>query len=278
MLASLGRLLVMQGRPDEAEPLLCRANELAAATFGPDHENLATGLDFLASLYKGRGDLAAAEPLYRRAVAIWRARLAAAEASGRARDPVADAVAAHAAHVAGRLAGLGGAAAAAVAGEAALPLDPRLAMGLNNLALLLQQQGRAAEAAPLFEEAATRIGRAHPYAAAIHLNLATLLLEERRYAEAEPPYHRALEGIMKGRAPPDMLGMKDGVMQALRMCRKAAAEGLGVPAPDPAAEAAEAAEAARKEAKAARKEARGEGSGKKKGKGKRRGKNGKKRR
>ncbi|MFN3918930.1 MAG: tetratricopeptide repeat protein, partial [Methylohalobius sp.] len=38
---------------------------------GPNHPDVATSLNNLAALYKAQGDYAKAEPLYKRALAIW---------------------------------------------------------------------------------------------------------------------------------------------------------------------------------------------------------------
>lgn len=63
-------LLARAGKLDEAEPLYRKAVEIGEAVLGPDHPDLATWLNNLATLVKDRGDPAGAEPLQRRAVAI----------------------------------------------------------------------------------------------------------------------------------------------------------------------------------------------------------------
>lgn len=58
------------GKLDEAEPLYRKAVEIGDDVLGPDHPDLATWLNNLATLVRDRGDPDGAEPLQRRAVAI----------------------------------------------------------------------------------------------------------------------------------------------------------------------------------------------------------------
>ena len=58
------------GKLDEAEPLYRKAVEIGEAVLGPEHPDLATWLNNLATLMRDMGDPAAAEPLQRRAVSI----------------------------------------------------------------------------------------------------------------------------------------------------------------------------------------------------------------
>lgn len=58
------------GKLDEAEPLYRKAVEIGDAVLGPQHPDLATWLNNLATLVRDRGDPDAAEPLQRRAVSI----------------------------------------------------------------------------------------------------------------------------------------------------------------------------------------------------------------
>ncbi|HEY6341789.1 MAG TPA: tetratricopeptide repeat protein [Bryobacteraceae bacterium] len=51
--------------------VLERASSLVVRDWGPDHPNAATSLNNLAELYRAQGGYAQAEPLYRRALAIW---------------------------------------------------------------------------------------------------------------------------------------------------------------------------------------------------------------
>ena len=76
------------------------------------------------------------------------------------------------------------------------PLHPVTAIALNNLALNLGTQGRAAEAEPLLRRVLAiyeaRIGADHPDTATSLVSLARGLAEQGRAAEAEPLFRRAL--------------------------------------------------------------------------------------
>ena len=58
------------GRYAQAEPLFQRAIAIGEKTLGPEHPDLATGLNNLAGLYQDTGRYAQAEPLFQRAIAI----------------------------------------------------------------------------------------------------------------------------------------------------------------------------------------------------------------
>ncbi len=76
------------------------------------------------------------------------------------------------------------------------PEDPRLALSLNELALLYQAQGKYAQAEPLYKRALAvaeqALGPNHPQVATSLNNLALLYHHQGKYAEAEPLYKRAL--------------------------------------------------------------------------------------
>ncbi len=76
------------------------------------------------------------------------------------------------------------------------PEHPDMADPLNNLAIIYFEQGRYAEAEPLYQRALRireqRLGPEHPRVAYPLNNLANLYKEQGRYAEAEPLYQRAL--------------------------------------------------------------------------------------
>lgn len=76
------------------------------------------------------------------------------------------------------------------------PEDPRLALSLNNLALVYYAQHRYDEAEPLYQRAITITERAlgpdHPNLAASLGNLAELYRKQERYVEAEPLYREAV--------------------------------------------------------------------------------------
>ncbi len=73
---------------------------------------------------------------------------------------------------------------------------PRFATDLNNLALLYRDQGKYAEAEPLYKRALAirekALGPEHPQTVLSFNNLALLYFNQGRYAEAEPLYQRAL--------------------------------------------------------------------------------------
>ena len=76
------------------------------------------------------------------------------------------------------------------------PDHPNVAIGLSNLAVLLQATNRLAEAEPMFRRALAidekAFGPDHPEVATDLNNLAELLRATNRLAEAEPMYRRAL--------------------------------------------------------------------------------------
>jgi tetratricopeptide (TPR) repeat protein len=79
--------------------------------------------------------------------------------------------------------------------EKALGADqPDVAASLNNLALLYANQGRYADAEPLYKPALAirekALGPNHPDIAQSLNNLALLYHNQGRYADAEPPSHQ----------------------------------------------------------------------------------------
>jgi len=71
VLAQLGETHRMQGDIEASEPLLVEALTTFERVLGADHDRVASTTNNLAALYHyGRNDLAKAEPLYRRALAI----------------------------------------------------------------------------------------------------------------------------------------------------------------------------------------------------------------
>ena len=69
-LNNLAALLQATNRLADAEPLMRRALAIDEKSFGPDHPDVATKLNNLAVLLQDTNRLAEAEPLYRRALAI----------------------------------------------------------------------------------------------------------------------------------------------------------------------------------------------------------------
>ena len=74
---------------------------------------------------------------------------------------------------------------------------PAVAIRYNNLAGLLEDQGKYAEAEPLYRRAIEigekTLGKDHPDVARLYNNLASLLKDRGKFAEAEPLYLRAIE-------------------------------------------------------------------------------------
>ncbi|MFH1242927.1 MAG: CHAT domain-containing tetratricopeptide repeat protein [Pseudomonadota bacterium] len=62
---------LQQGRYADAIPLAQKTLAIREKALGPDHPDVAAGLNNLAGLYGSLGDYAKAEPLYRRSLAIW---------------------------------------------------------------------------------------------------------------------------------------------------------------------------------------------------------------
>jgi len=84
------------------------------------------------------------------------------------------------------------------------PNDSRLATSLNNLALVYDEQGKYAEAEPLYKRALAILEKAfgpnHSSVATSLNNLAALYCSQGKYAEAEPLYKRSLQ-IREGLDP-----------------------------------------------------------------------------
>jgi len=140
------------------------------------------------------GDYAAAEPLYRRALAI----------DEKALGPDHLDVAIDLNNLASSLQDQKNYAGAEPLYKRALAIkekalrqdDPSVATGLNNLAELLRAKGDYAEAEPLYRRALAirenKLGPDHPDTAQILNNLAALLYAQGDYAGAEPLFRRAL--------------------------------------------------------------------------------------
>ena len=70
-LNALGLVYDRQGRYAKVAPLYRRSLAIAEKVLGPEHPNVATSLNNLASFYYVQRKYAEAEPLYRRALAIF---------------------------------------------------------------------------------------------------------------------------------------------------------------------------------------------------------------
>jgi CHAT domain-containing protein/tetratricopeptide (TPR) repeat protein len=172
-LNALASLYVDQGRYAKAEPLYKRSLAIKERTLGPDDGSVATSLNNLAHLYVQEGRYAEAEPLYKRSLAIRESALARSPppaGTGKVFEDLAR-----------------------ISRNYDRDAVPR---ALNNLAELYAEQGRYADAEPLFrrslamDEAA--LGRDHPTVATTLSNLAGLYMSQGRDADAEPLLKRGL--------------------------------------------------------------------------------------
>ncbi len=186
-----------------AEPLCQRALDIGEKALGPDHPDVATSLNNLASLYDKQGKYAEAEPLCRRALDI----------KEKAFGPDHPSVANSLNNLALLYANQGIYAEAEPRLQRSLdiwekafsPRHPEVATSLNNLAALYDNQGKYAEAEPLHKRAldirVKVLGPDHPSVAASLNNLAELYRNQGMYAEAEPLNKRALDILQKVLGP-----------------------------------------------------------------------------
>ena len=107
-----------------------------------------------------------------------------------------------------------------------------LAYSLNNLASLLQAQGKYAEAESLFRDTLKMYQRlfkdAHPSVATSLNNLAGLLNDQGKYAEAEPLFRESLkmfQRLFKG-VHPDLAASLNNLAGPLQAGQYAEAESL----------------------------------------------------
>ena len=182
-----------QGRYAEAEKQ-AKAALKEAEEFRPEDPRLATSLNNLAFLYHAQGNYAAAEPPYKRSLAIREKVL----------GPEHPEVATSLNNLAGLYHAQGNYAEAeplykrslAIREKVLGPEHPDVATSLNNLAGLYQAQANYAEAEPLYKRSLaireTVLGPEHPNVAASLNNLARLYQAQANYAAAEPLYKRSL--------------------------------------------------------------------------------------
>jgi tetratricopeptide (TPR) repeat protein/MinD-like ATPase involved in chromosome partitioning or flagellar assembly len=187
----------------EAEPLYRRALEIDEKSLGPDHPNVARGLNNLAALLRDTNRLTEAEPLYRRALAI----------TEKSFGPDHPNVAIGLNNLALLLSDTNRLTEAeplfrrglAITEKSFDPDHPDVATGLNSLAGLLRDTNRLAEAEPLYRRALEidqkSFGPDHPNVAKGLNNLASLLRATDRLSEAEPLYHRGLAITEKSFGP-----------------------------------------------------------------------------
>jgi CHAT domain-containing protein/Tfp pilus assembly protein PilF len=183
------------GKYDEALPLVERALEIREKLLGPEHRDVAAGIDRLAGVYTDKGEYVKAEPLYLRALAIRE------KALGNDHPDTATSVS-----NLGKLYHY-----QAKYGEAeplykrsldirekALGKDhPKTAESLNTLAALYVSQGKYVEAEPLHQRALDirekALGKTHPDTAQSLNNLALVYDLQGKLEEAEPLYRRSLD-------------------------------------------------------------------------------------
>ena len=188
------KLLVEQGKFNEAITLQEQVLAWIEKTYGPDHPNNAQSLHNLAFLYGEQGAYAKAEPLYLRALVI----------NKKALGPDHPTTAISLNNLAGLYESQGAYAKAesvhlralAIREKTLGPDHPNTAQSLNNLAFLYGEQGAYAKAKPLYVRALTiwekTLGPDHPDTATSLNNLAGLYESQGAYAKAEPLYLRAL--------------------------------------------------------------------------------------
>jgi tetratricopeptide (TPR) repeat protein len=194
-LVSLGLTAIDAGDYPLAGGALTEALSIQERMLGPEHPDVAAGLNNLASMYQAQGRYAEAEPLFKRALAIGDKVLGPEHPDNAVRlsnlamlfrdqkryaeaEPLAER-------------------ALAISEKALGPEDPEVATRANNLAVVYRYRGRHDEAEPLFKRALAigdkALGPEHPEVATWLSNLAMLYRDLDRYAEAEPLARRALE-------------------------------------------------------------------------------------
>lgn len=194
LMAELGSLFDVRAQYGRAERLKRAALEIGERSLGPDHPEVATRLNNLASSLWRTNRPAEAEPMFRRALAITEAGL------GPDHPDVANRLnnLAEVLRATNRLAEAEPMYRRALSiDEASLgPDHPEVATDLNNLAGLLLATDRLGEAEPMYRRVLTvfeaSLGPDHPSVATSLNNLASLLEATNRLTEAEPMYRRAL--------------------------------------------------------------------------------------
>jgi CHAT domain-containing protein/tetratricopeptide (TPR) repeat protein len=198
------------GKYAEAIPLAHRALAIYEKALGPNHSDLAPGLNNLAFLYSKQGRYADAEPLYQRSLAIREKALG-------PNHPNVALVLNNLATLYERQGRYAGAEplykrSLAVREKALGANHPDVAQSLNNLAGLYVGQGRYADAEPLYKRSLAidekSQGPDHPDVATGLNNLASLYSDQGRYADAEPLFKRSLAIREKALGPnhPDVAG------------------------------------------------------------------------
>ncbi|AFY60595.1 CHAT domain-containing tetratricopeptide repeat protein [Synechococcus sp. PCC 6312] len=186
--------LYQQGRYNEALPLYQRSLAIWEKALGPNHPNVATGLNNLGALYQAQGNYAQALPLYQRSLAI----------REKALGPDHPDVAYSLNNLAALYQAQGNYAQALPLYQRSLtiwekalgPDHLNVAYSLNNLAGLYQDQNNYPQALPLHQRSLAirqkALGPDHPDVAISLHNLAALYQAQGNYAQALPLYQRSL--------------------------------------------------------------------------------------
>lgn len=186
--------LYREGRYTEAIPIAKQVVDIREKALGPDHPDVASGLNNLATLYKSSGDYAKAEPLHQRSLSIRE------KAFGPDHPDVAQSLN----NLAALCFSLGDYAKAEALYQSALanwekvlgPDHPDVALGLNNLAMLHESLGDYAKAVALYQRALEifekTFGPNHSSLAIIINNIANLCDNKVDHAKTESLYQRSL--------------------------------------------------------------------------------------
>ena len=176
-LTNFATLYTAQGRYADAEPLYKRSLAIQEKALGSDHPDVANSLSELAALYSKQGQYADAEPLYKRSLAI-------NEKSFGPGHPECCEINEQfrrcyiAPKVDTRMPSRSTSDRWRSMRKSLGPDHPDVATSLNNLALLYYEQGRYADAEPLYKRSLAirekAVGPDHPDAAAALDNLAWL--------------------------------------------------------------------------------------------------------
>ncbi|GMU81956.1 MAG: hypothetical protein AMXMBFR47_18270 [Planctomycetota bacterium] len=197
---AIGNTYMELGLYDAAEPHIRAALEIRRRELGDEHPDIGPSLNDLAQALDAKGDYAAAEPMYRQALAALRRTPPGDE--HRTVGPCLNSLGT-------LLDARGDPAAAEPLVREALAIARRaygdehedVANCLNSLGVVLQSQGKHAAAEPLIRESLAMrrklLGDEHPAVANSMNSLAIALMERREYAAAEALYTEALAIIRK---------------------------------------------------------------------------------
>jgi tetratricopeptide (TPR) repeat protein len=190
----------------EAEPLLKRALAIYEQQQGPDHPNMARGLNNLAEFYRSQGKYGQAEELLKQAISIYEQQLEtnhpdiAASINNLASIYEVQREYKQAEPLLKR--------ALAICEQQMGPDHPNTALCLNNLALLYNKQGKCGQAEPLLKRALAiyeqQQGPDHPNTARGLNNLAEFYRSQGKHGQAEELLKQAIS-IYEQQQGPDHL-------------------------------------------------------------------------